>query len=33
MTEEWRKFHKEELHNLFSPNITGKIKSRRVSWT
>jgi hypothetical protein len=31
---EWRKFHKKELHNLYSsPNIIRQIKSRRMRWT
>jgi hypothetical protein len=30
---DWRKLHKEELHNLYSsPNIIRMIKSRRVRW-
>jgi hypothetical protein len=30
---EWRKFHNEELHNLYSsPNIIRQIKSRRMRW-
>jgi hypothetical protein len=29
----WRKFHNNELHNLYSsPNIVRVIKSRRISW-
>jgi hypothetical protein len=28
VTGDWRKLHKEEFHNLYSPNI----KSRRVRW-
>jgi hypothetical protein len=35
VTGEWRKFHNEELHNLYSfPNIglIMQIKSRRMSW-
>jgi hypothetical protein len=32
-TRGWRKFHNEELHNLFSsPNIIRMIKSRGLSW-
>jgi hypothetical protein len=30
---EWRRFHNEELHNLYSsPNIIRQIKSRRMRW-
>ena len=30
---EWRRFHNEELHNLYrSPNIVRVIKSRRLRW-
>jgi hypothetical protein len=30
---EWRKFHNEELHNLYSlPNIMRVIKARRMKW-
>jgi hypothetical protein len=33
VTAEWRKFHSEELHNVyFSPNIIRQIKSRRLRW-
>jgi hypothetical protein len=33
VTEGWRKFHNEELHNLYtSPNIIRMIKSRRMWW-
>jgi hypothetical protein len=33
ITGEWRKLHKEELHNLYSsPNIIRQIKSRRIRW-
>jgi hypothetical protein len=33
VTEECRKFHSEELHNLYSsPNIVRQIKSRRMRW-
>jgi hypothetical protein len=29
----WRRFHNEELHNLYaSPNIIREIKSRRLGW-
>jgi hypothetical protein len=32
-TGEWRKSHREELHNLYSsPNIIRQIKSRRMRW-
>jgi hypothetical protein len=31
VTGEWRKFHNEELHNLYSsPNIVRQVKSRRM---
>jgi hypothetical protein len=30
---EWRKFHNEELHNLYSsPDIIRQIKSRKMRW-
>jgi hypothetical protein len=33
VTEEWRKLHNEELHNLFSsPDIIMQVKSRRMRW-
>jgi hypothetical protein len=33
VTGEWRKMHKEELHNLYSsPSIIKIIKSRRMRW-
>jgi hypothetical protein len=33
VTENWRKLHNEELHNLYSsPNINRMIKSRRMMW-
>jgi hypothetical protein len=33
VTGEWRKFHNEELHNLYSsPDIVRQIKSRRMRW-
>jgi hypothetical protein len=33
VTEEWRKLHNEELHNLYShPAIIWHIKSRRTRW-
>jgi hypothetical protein len=29
----WRKFHNDELHNLYSsPNFVSVIKSRRMRW-
>jgi hypothetical protein len=32
ITGEWRKFHNEELHDLYSsPNIVRVIKSRRMN--
>jgi hypothetical protein len=32
-TGEWRKFHSEELHNLYSsPDIIRQVKSRRMRW-
>jgi thiosulfate reductase cytochrome b subunit len=31
VTEEWRKLHNEELHNLYSsPDIIRQVKSRRI---
>jgi hypothetical protein len=34
VTGDWRKLHKEELHNLYSsPNITTMIKLRRMDGT
>jgi hypothetical protein len=34
VTEEWRKLHNEELHDLYSlPSIIRIIKSRRRRWT
>jgi hypothetical protein len=31
VTEEWRKLHSEELHNLYSsPDIIRQVKSRRM---
>jgi hypothetical protein len=31
VTGEWRKFHNEELHNLYSsPNVIRQIKSRTM---
>jgi hypothetical protein len=33
VTEEWRKLHNEELHNLYSsPDIIRQVKSRRMRW-
>jgi hypothetical protein len=33
VTEEWRKLHNEELHNLYSsPDIIRQIKSRQMRW-
>jgi hypothetical protein len=33
VTEDWRKLHNEELHNLnSSPNIIRMLKSRRMRW-
>jgi hypothetical protein len=33
VTGEWRKLHKEELHNLYSfPDIITQLKSRRMRW-
>jgi hypothetical protein len=33
VTGEWRKWHNEELHILYSsPNIIRQIKSRRLRW-
>jgi hypothetical protein len=33
VTEEWRKLHNNELHNLYSsPYMIRKIKSRRMRW-
>jgi hypothetical protein len=33
VTGEWRKFHNEELHNLYSsPGIIRQVKSRRMRW-
>jgi hypothetical protein len=34
VTGGWRKFHKEELHDLYcSPSIIRIIKARRMRWT
>jgi hypothetical protein len=33
VTGEWKRFHNEELHILYSsPNIIRQIKSRRMRW-
>jgi hypothetical protein len=33
VTEEWRKLHNEELHNLYSsPDIIRQVRSRRMRW-
>ena len=33
VTEEWRRLHNKELHDLYSsPNIVRVIKSRRMRW-
>ena len=32
VTGEWRKLHKEELNNLYTPNIFPVIKSRKMRW-
>jgi hypothetical protein len=33
VTGEWRKFHSEELHNLYSsPDIIRQVKSGRIKW-
>jgi hypothetical protein len=33
VTGDWRKLHKEKLHNLYSsPRIIRMIKSRRMRW-
>jgi hypothetical protein len=33
VTEQWRKLHSGELHNLYSsPDIIRQIKSRRIRW-
>jgi hypothetical protein len=33
VTEDWRKLHNEELHDLYSsPRILRMIKSRRLRW-
>jgi hypothetical protein len=34
MSGEWRKFHNEDLHNLYSSaDIIRQIKSRRMMWS
>jgi len=30
--EEWRRLHKNELHDFYSPNIIRIIKLRRMRW-
>jgi hypothetical protein len=30
VTREWRKLHNEDFNDLYSPNIFGVIKSRRI---
>jgi hypothetical protein len=33
VTEDWRRLHSEERHDLCSPpNIIGMVKSRRMKW-
>jgi len=32
VTGEWRRLHKKELHDLYSPNIVRMIKSGRMRW-
>jgi hypothetical protein len=33
VTEEWRKLHDDELHDLYSsPSIIRMIKSRKMRW-
>jgi hypothetical protein len=32
VTEEWRKLHNWEFHNLLSPDIIRQIRSRRMRW-
>jgi hypothetical protein len=32
VTGEWRKFHNEELHNLYSSPDIRQVKSRRMKW-
>jgi hypothetical protein len=32
VTGEWRKLHKEELYDLYTPNIIRVFKQRRIRW-
>ena len=32
VTCDWRRLHNEELNDLYSPNITRTIKSRKMRW-
>jgi len=32
VTGKWRKLHNEELNDLYSPNIVGVNKSRKMRW-
>jgi hypothetical protein len=31
-TGEWRRLHNKELYDLYSPNIIGAVKSRKMRW-